>query len=102
MPALPNFTSHDWHTGKSNHQLASSIMEGKGLMPAWNTQLSADRARDLVLYIRSFGAPELMAESAPGLAPSTMQFDKEMQALQQKFDEIERQLRALATTSPEP
>ena len=100
MPALPNFTSHDWQTSKSNGQLASSILEGKNLMPAWNTQLTADRARDLALYVRSFGAPELMAESAPASAPSTAEFDKAMQALQQKFDDIERQLQALATSSP--
>ena len=102
MPALPNFTSHDWHISKSNNQLASSIMEGKGLMPAWNTQLTADRARDLALYVRSFGAPELMAETAPASAASTAEFDKEMQALRQKFDDIEKQLQALAAASSRP
>ncbi|MGZ3469128.1 MAG: c-type cytochrome [Isosphaeraceae bacterium] len=102
MPLLPNFTSHDWHTTKSNSQLATSIMEGKGLMPPWNTQLTADRARDLALYVRSFGAPELMAEAPAASAPSTAEFDKEMQSLRQKFDDIEKQLQALATASPRP
>ncbi|MGO9600441.1 MAG: c-type cytochrome [Isosphaeraceae bacterium] len=102
MPALPNFTSHDWHISKSNNQLTSSIMEGKGLMPAWNTQLTADRARDLALFVRSFGAPELMAETAPASAASTAEFDKEMQALRQKFDDIEKQLQALAAASSRP
>src|SRR5271157_1997551 len=102
MPLLPNFTSHDWHTTKSNSQLATSIMEGKGLMPPWNTQLTADRARDLALYVRSFGAPELMAETPAVSAPSTAEFDKEMQSLRQKFDDIEKQLQALATASPRP
>ena len=102
MPLLPNFTSHDWHTTKSNSQLATSIMEGKGLMPPWNTQLTADRARDLALYVRSFGAPELMAETPAASAPSTAEFDKEMQSLRQKFDDIEKQLQALATASPRP
>jgi mono/diheme cytochrome c family protein len=102
MPLLPNFTSHDWHTTKSNSQLATTIMEGKGLMPPWNTQLTADRARDLALYVRSFGAPELMAETPAASAPSTAEFDKEMQSLRQKFDDIEKQLQALATASPRP
>src|SRR5271157_279880 len=102
MPLLPNFTSHDWHTTRSNSQLATTIMEGKGLMPAWNTQLTADRARDLALYVRSFGAPELMAETTAAAAPSTAEFDKEMQSLRQKFDDIEKQLQALATASPRP
>ncbi len=102
MPLLPNFTSHDWHTTKSNGQLATTIMEGKGLMPAWNTQLTAERARDLVLFVRSFGAPELMAETPSSSSPSTAEFDKEMQSLRQKFDDIEKQLQALATPSPRP
>ena len=102
MPLLPNFTSHDWHTTKSNSQLATTIMEGKGLMPPWNTQLTADRARDLALYVRSFGAPELMAETPAASAPSTAEFDKEMQSLRQKFDDIEKQLQALAAASPRP
>jgi mono/diheme cytochrome c family protein len=101
-PLLPDFTSHDWHTTRSNSQLATTIMEGKALMPAWNTQLTADRARDLALYVRSFGAPELMAETAPASAPSTVEFDNQMHALRQKFDDIEKQLQALATASPRP
>ncbi|MGZ3317786.1 MAG: c-type cytochrome [Isosphaeraceae bacterium] len=102
MPLLPNFTSHDWHTTKSNSQLATTIMEGKGLMPPWNTQLTADRARDLALYVRSFGAPELMAETPAASSPSTAEFDKEMQSLRQKFDDVEKQLQALAAASPRP
>jgi mono/diheme cytochrome c family protein len=101
-PTLPDFTSHDWHSTKSNSQLATTIMEGKGTMPAWNTQLTADRARDLALYLRKFGAPEMLAEAAPAATPSTAEFDKEMSSLRQKFDEIEKQLQALATTSPRP
>ena len=77
-------------------------MEGKGLMPAWNTQLTADRARDLALFVRSFGAPELMAETAPASAASTAEFDNQMQALRQKFDDIEKQLQALAAASSRP
>ena len=102
MPLLPNFTLHDWHTTKSNSQLATTIMEGKGLMPAWNTQVNAERARDLALYIRSFGAPEMLAEARSESAPSMAAFDNEMQSLRQKFDEIEKQLQAMATTAPRP
>jgi mono/diheme cytochrome c family protein len=102
-PLLPDFTSHDWHTTRSNGQLATTIMEGKALMPAWNAQLTADRARDLALYVRSFGAPELMAETPAAAAPpSTAEFDKEILSLRQKFDDIEKQLQALTTASPRP
>jgi len=102
MPALPDFTSRDWHTSKSNSQLATSIMEGKGLMPAWNAQVTADRARDLALYVRSFGGPDLIAETEPASAPSMVEFDNQMQALRQKFDDIEKQLQALAAAPPRP
>jgi mono/diheme cytochrome c family protein len=101
-PALPDFTSHDWHTTRSNSQLATSIMEGKGTMPPWNTQMTADRARDLALFVRSFGAPELMAETPAASTPSTAEFAREIQSLRQKFDDIEKQLQALATASPSP
>ena len=102
MPLLPNFTAHDWHTTKSNSQLATTILEGKGLMPAWNAQLSRDKARDLALYIRSFGAPEMLAETQGESSPSTVAFDNEMQSLRQQFDAIEKQLQALATNGPKP
>lgn len=102
MPQLPNFTLHDWHTTKSTSQLATTIMEGKGLMPAWNAQLTADKARDLALYVRSFGAPEMLAETQAASAPSMAAFDSEMQSLRQSFDEIEKQLQALSAGAARP
>lgn len=104
MPPIPDFTSRDWQLNRSNSQLATSIMEGKGtLMPPWNTKVTADQARDLVLHVRSFGPPELLAaETETASAPSTVEFDSKMQALRQKFDDIEKQLQALAIASPRP
>lgn len=104
MPAIPDFTSRDWQLSRSNSQLATSIMEGKGtLMPPWNTRVTADHARDLVLHVRSFGPPELLAaETETASAPSTVEFDSKMQALRQKFDDLEKQLQALATARPRP
>jgi hypothetical protein len=96
-PTLPDFTSHDWQTTKSNNQLSTSIMEGKGTMPAWNAQLTIDRARDLAFYIRKLGAPELIAEKPTATSPSTAEFEKAIQSLRQKFDDVERQLQALNT-----
>jgi cytochrome c oxidase cbb3-type subunit 3 len=102
MPAIPDFTSHDWQTTRSNSQLSTSILEGKGtLMPPWNTKVTADQARSLAMYVRSIGAPELLAaetESRP--SPSTAEFEKHMQSLKQRFDDLERQLQALSTTQP--
>jgi mono/diheme cytochrome c family protein len=104
MPAIPDFTSRDWQTTRSNSQLATSILEGKGtLMPPWNSKVTADQARDLVLYVRSFGPPDLLAgEPETGPAPSTVEFDKRIRSLKQQFDEIERQLQALSFRPARP
>jgi mono/diheme cytochrome c family protein len=102
MPAIPDFTSHDWHTTRSNSQLSTSILEGKGtLMPPWNTKVTADQARSLAMYVRSIGAPELLAaETASRPTPSTAEFEKHMLSLKQRFDDLERQLQALSTAQP--
>jgi mono/diheme cytochrome c family protein len=104
MPTLPNFTLRDWQTSRSNSQLATSIMEGKGTgMPPWNTKLSADNASDLVLYVRNFGPPDLLAaEQEPASGPSMAEFDGKMQSLRQKFDDLEKQLQALSSAPRNP
>jgi hypothetical protein len=72
-------------------------------MPPWNSKVTADQARDLVLYVRSFGPPDLLAaEAAPSAAPSTVEFDKRMQSLKQQFDALETQLQALSFTPAKP
>jgi mono/diheme cytochrome c family protein len=103
MPPIPDFTSRDWHVSRSSNQLASSILEGKGtLMPSWNGKLSPDQARDLVLYVRSFGGPAMIAaetEAEPPAALSLVEFDKRIRSLRQQFDEIGKQLQALPATA---
>ena len=57
MPPIPNFT--DPKIGQPHPldaQLQASILGGKGtLMPANSGRVTADQARDLVAYIRTFG-----------------------------------------------
>jgi mono/diheme cytochrome c family protein len=99
MPPIPDFTSRDWHTSRSSRQLASSILEGKGtLMPTWNGKLTPEQARDLVLYVRSFGGPAVLAAENEGEAPpglSLVEFDNRIRSLREQFDEIEKQLQTL-------
>jgi mono/diheme cytochrome c family protein len=104
MPPIPDFTVKDWHMSRSSSQLAVSIMEGKGaLMPPWNSKITADQARDLVAYIRSFGAPELLAaETETGGLASMTEFDNKMRRLKQQFDDIEKQLRAMSLAPAKP
>jgi mono/diheme cytochrome c family protein len=99
MPPIPDFTSRDWQTSRSSSQLASSILEGKGtFMPTWNGKLTPEQARDLVLYVRSFGGPTVLAAETEGEAPaalSLVEFDNRIRSLRQQFDEVEKQLQAL-------
>ena len=98
MPPIPDFTGRDWQTSRSTSQLTTSILEGKGtLMPPWNTKVTAEQARDLALFVRNFGPPDLLlAQPEAGSAPSTVEFDNKMRSLKQQFDDIEKQLQALS------
>jgi mono/diheme cytochrome c family protein len=102
MPPIPDFTSRDWQTSRSSSQLASSILEGKGtLMPSWNGKVTPAQARDLVLYVRSFGGPAMFAVGPEGEARaglSLVEFSKRIRALRQQFDELEK----AAQTLPAP
>jgi mono/diheme cytochrome c family protein len=99
MPPIPDFTSRDWHASRSSRQLASSILEGKGtLMPTWNGKLTPEQARDLVLYVRNFGGPAVLAAENDADAPSALslvEFDNRIRSLRQQYDEIGKQLQAL-------
>jgi mono/diheme cytochrome c family protein len=104
MPAIPDFTSRDWHGSRSSSQLTSSILEGKGtLMPPWNARLTPEQARGLVLYVRSFGGTDILAKESEGGAESSglafAEFESKIRSLRQQFDEVEKQLQALASAS---
>jgi mono/diheme cytochrome c family protein len=102
MPTLPDFTSRDFQTSHSSTQLVTSILEGKGqFMVPWNTKLTQDQARELVLFVRNFGPADLAAaEEQPAASPSTAEFDRQMVTLRQRFDDLERQLQALTPSAP--
>jgi mono/diheme cytochrome c family protein len=103
MPTLPDFTSRDFQTSHTSTQMLTSILEGKGqFMVPWNTKVTQDQARDLVLFVRNFGPADLVAldaQPAAGAA-STAEFDRQMVTLRQRFDELEKQLQALPSAAP--
>jgi ubiquinol-cytochrome c reductase cytochrome b subunit len=95
MPTIPEFSSRSWQEGASYPQLAVSILEGKGtLMPAFRGRFRDEQAQDLVAYIRAFGP----AEAQTG-QPAPSEFQKRFDALQQEWETLEKQLRAIS--SPE-
>jgi mono/diheme cytochrome c family protein len=103
MPPIPDFTSSDWQSSRSSSRLALSILEGRGtLMPPWNGKLTPEQARYLVLYVRSFGGPAMLATETEGGAPAALslaEFDKRIRSLRQQFYEIQKQLQALPDTA---
>jgi mono/diheme cytochrome c family protein len=99
MPAIPDFTDRQWQTSRSNGQLQTSILDGKGqFMPPWHGKLTSEFARDLISYVRTFGPPDLLAATA-GAAVQNTEFENRLRELKGQRDEVERQLRELDRTS---
>jgi hypothetical protein len=95
MPTIPDFTDHQWQVARSNFQLRSSVLDGKGtLMPAWTGKISPELAKDLADYVRTLGAPELLASAARPGAQIT-EFENRLRELRSQREEVERQLREL-------
>ena len=91
MPAVPDFTSRAWQSGRDGAQLSVSVLEGKGsLMPPWRGKVSADQARDLVTYVRAFGPG---GPPAGGAAPS--ECGARCRRLKGQWDELDKQAQSL-------
>ncbi len=95
MPTIPNFTNREWQTSRSNTQLQTTILEGKGTnMPPWRGKFTTDFAKDLIAYVRTFGPPDLLTAGS-AKSSTAANFENQIRALQVEWDEVERQLRAL-------
>ncbi len=88
MPAIPDFTAPAWHQRRTDSQLITSILEGKGTnMPAFRDKVNRDQARDLVAFLRRF---------APGAAPQPAaaapdDFEVRFRQLLEEFLSLRRQ-----------
>jgi len=52
----PDLTDSKWKYGSSDDEIFTTISKGRsGGMPAWENQLSADKIKELIAYIRSLG-----------------------------------------------
>jgi len=102
MPAIPDFTTREWQTSRTNTQLQTSILEGKGtLMPPWTGKFTAEFARDLISYVRTFGPADLLA-SGMATSVAATNFENQIRSLQVQWDEVEKQLRALNLPPAKP
>jgi mono/diheme cytochrome c family protein len=102
MPAIPDFTTREWQTSRSNTQLQTSILEGKGtFMPPWTGKFTAEFAKDLISQVRAFGPPDLREPDRQQQVAAT-NFENQIRALRVQWDEVEKQLRALNLPSATP
>ena len=91
MPTLPDFRGQAWQEGKSDAQLAVSILDGNGkIMPSFRGRVGGNQALDLVAYLRALGPPRARQDEAP-----RSDFEGRLHRLQQQWDELEKQIQAL-------
>jgi hypothetical protein len=92
MPEIPDFSVGRWQSGRSDAQLAASILDGKGLsMPPWRGRVGAGQARDLVALVRSFGPSGSTRAEAPA-----SEFTNRFRRLQKRWEELHRQAEDLS------
>jgi mono/diheme cytochrome c family protein len=92
LPPIPNFRNAAWHKQKTDVELMSSILEGKGtLMPANSYRITRNQAKDLIAVIRAFG-PAGVVRQGP---VTSDQFERSFRALQQQWDALEHALKEL-------
>jgi mono/diheme cytochrome c family protein len=95
MPTIPNFTTREWQTSRSNTQLQTTVLEGKGTnMPPWRGKFSTEFASDLISYVRTYGPPDLLTAGVTKTAAAT-NFENQIRALKIQWDDVEKQLREL-------
>ncbi len=93
LPALPDFSTPDWHQRRSDAQLEASVLNGKGTaMPAFSGKLDEAQARELVAYLRSLVPAGVRAIPTK----SSSNFRRRYQELQDEMNELKRQYRALS------
>ncbi len=78
-PSIPDFSSHKWQEKRSDAQLLTSILDGKGKeMPAFGEKITREKAQELVAFIRQWDAKQSKPRDkqpaeAPTKPPTTMQ-----------------------------
>jgi hypothetical protein len=63
QPEIPNFTDPKWQARRSDAQLLTSILDGKGKkMPARCGKMSTEQARSLVTQVRALASTQKSSE----------------------------------------
>ena len=93
LPRIPDFASPDWHPKRSDAELATSILEGKGTaMPPFGGKLAEPQVREVITYVRSL----VPAADRPISKPSR-DFRRRFEQLRDELERLDRQYRALSS-----
>jgi len=93
MPAIPDFASSVWQQRRSDSQVTTTILEGKGTaMPTFRGKLDEEEVRNLLAHLRTLAPISTSATKEP-----PTDFKQRFQRLQQEMDNLNRQYRALST-----
>jgi len=93
MPGIPDFGSPVWQQRRSDSQVTTTILEGKGTaMPTFRGKLDEEEVRNLLAHLRTLAPISTSATKEP-----PTDFKQRFQRLQQEMDNLNRQYRALST-----
>jgi mono/diheme cytochrome c family protein len=102
MPDIPDFTAASWHAQRSDDQLLTSILEGKGDdMPAFARKIKEEQARALVAHIRAFDPTKGKSKKEKQKKPHSSSFDERFDRLQKEMNQLLRQSRELSQPLPQ-
>ena len=97
LPAIPDFSDRSWQQSRKDSQLIVSVLDGKGTtMPAFRGKLGRAQAADIVRFLRTLSVPPLVASSPD----DRDHFEERFRKLQEEFDDLDKQLRALREKRP--
>ena len=101
FPAIPDFTAPSWSTTRSEAQLWTSILDGKGKeMPSFRGKVKEEQARELAAYVRSFATNSAQSRPRKPHSPrSQSDFEAEFRRLEEEMDALQKQLRELPAGS---
>jgi mono/diheme cytochrome c family protein len=90
LPDIPDFTNGKWQARRSDDQLLTGILDGKGIaMPAFQDKFSKAQARGLVAEVRRFRpAPAKGAKAKEGFDQRFGELQEELIRLQREFQKL--------------
>jgi mono/diheme cytochrome c family protein len=95
VPSIPDFTSPVWQARRSNAQIITTILEGKGTnMPSLRGKLDERQVRNILAHLRTF-APMPPAATAEPLTDFKQRFEE----LKRELDDLKQQYRGISTES---